>query len=91
MLEKLKRDIKLSWCEKHEYWWVTNCPDCMADDVERDTRTKMIAEGYRRVPSEEAFWAFLREQVHVFLEIDKPSHGTQGLSRKVRQWLMEQE
>jgi len=29
--------ISLHWCERHEQWWVTNCPECMAETVERET------------------------------------------------------
>lgn len=35
---KKSNEIKLNWCGKHRQYWVINCPDCMADTVETDTK-----------------------------------------------------
>jgi len=31
---KVEYPITLSWCDKHNNWWITNCPDCMVDSNE---------------------------------------------------------
>jgi len=38
--------ISLEWCEKHKEWWVMNCPDCMAETVEKDTLRKIEKDYY---------------------------------------------
>lgn len=47
---KPKDDIRLSWCKKHQQWWVMNCPDCMADSVEKDTIEALKARGVKISP-----------------------------------------
>lgn len=29
-------DMKLTWCKKHQQWWVQNCPECMAEDIQAE-------------------------------------------------------
>ncbi len=36
--------VTLNWCNKHQNWWVTNCPDCTIDSNENDIRKAGIKE-----------------------------------------------
>lgn len=35
-----EQKITLYWCRKHKYYFAQNCPDCMAETVEEETRAK---------------------------------------------------
>ncbi len=40
----IKDEITLTWCEKHQNWGVTNCPDCMVDSNEESIKRAGIQE-----------------------------------------------
>ena len=49
-MSKLRATIKLERCEKHNEWYSSNCSECMAIQVEIDTKEQMIKEGYCKLP-----------------------------------------
>ncbi len=63
-----KDSFVLTWCKKHNNWWVTNCPDCMVDANEENIKK----EGMREV----ARWI----EAHHILGNRETANGSDWLS-----------
>ncbi len=78
-------NITISWCEKHENWWVTNCPDCMVDANEEDIKK----EGRREVVR----WLTVNSSFHLAEDINRSDFGDllhtfkdKSLKAKLKDW-----
>lgn len=60
-----KKSFSLSWCERHQNWWVTNCPDCMVNSNEESIKQ----EGRREVVewAKDHYWDTLEPQKALIL------------------------
>ncbi len=53
--------IKISYCRKHQEYWVQNCPDCMADDAEREAIEWLDGLCEHYPPQPQAKLSFIRK------------------------------
>ncbi len=78
------RDIVLSWCAKHKYWWVTDCPDCMVDSCKEDIKKAGRREVIEWLNNKPLF--IVVTAIPSYTDVSESLRGNREYNSKLQEW-----